>query len=536
MDPEKPATLKSGAEINNASEFPGKRDFIDQARHATAEEHEMTLGQAFKKYPKAIFWSIFLSTAVIMEGYDGDLIYSLFGLPSFVERYGSLQPDGTHSISAPWQTALGQGIMIGQFFGLFATGWLTDLYGFKKTIGGACVAISCFLFVVFFAPNIGTLLAGEVLLGLPLGVFLILTTVYATEISPLALRPYLTTYVNICWSIGKFLASAVLKGYVNDPTSWSYRVPFAIQWMWPPIIMIAALFAPESPWWFVRQDRPEDARRSLQRLSTNASAEDIDNMLAAMVLTNQHEKAIEDGTSYRDCFKGSNLRRTEIACMAQTMQPLVGFSLILYSTYFFQLNGISADDAFSLSLGQNGVALVAGVAIWFLFPRVGRRTIYLWGLAGCVIVEFTIGGLGVPEPRKATSWSTGTLIIVFYAVYSLSIGPMSYILGFEVSSTRLRSKTAVLGRNAYHIGSVFNNTLTTYMINSSAWNWRGKTAFFWGGFSVLLWVWVFFRLPEVKDRSFAELDILFESGVSARDFKKTSVEVFAEENHVQPKA
>lgn len=113
---------------------------------------------------------------------------------------------------------------------------------------------------------------------------------------------------------------------------------------------------------------------------------------------------------------------------------------------------------------------------------------------------------------------------------------MSYILGFEVSSTRLRSKTAVLGRNAYHIGSVFNNTLTTYMINSSAWNWRGKTAFLWGGFSFLLWVWVFFRLPEVKDQSFAESDILFESGVRARDFKKTSVEVFAEENHVQPTA
>ncbi len=125
------------------------------------------------------------------------------------------------------------------------------------------------------------------------------------------------------------------------------------------------------------------------------------------------------------------------------------------------------------------MALPWSLAVQFGFSsRVGRRTIYLWGLAGCVIVEFIIGGLGVPEPRKATSWSTGTLIIVFYAVYSLSIGPMSYILGFEVSSTRLRSKTAVLGRNAYHIGSVFNNTLTTYMINSSAWNWRGKTAFF----------------------------------------------------------
>lgn len=37
-------------------------------------------------------------------------------------------------------------------------------------------------------------------------------------------------------------------------------------------------------------------------------------------------------------------------------------------------------------------------------------------------------------------------------------------------------------------------------------------------------MWAYFRLPEMKGRSFRELDILFERGVPARKFKDTEVE------------
>lgn len=45
-------------------------EFIQEANAATQKEHEMTLGRALKAYPKAIIWSILLSFAVVMEGYD----------------------------------------------------------------------------------------------------------------------------------------------------------------------------------------------------------------------------------------------------------------------------------------------------------------------------------------------------------------------------------------------------------------------------------------------------------------------------------
>lgn len=80
------------------------------------------------------------------------------------------------------------------------------------------------------------------------GVFQTLTTTYAAEVCPVALRPYLTTYVNLCWVIGQLIASGVLKAFVTNTSQWAYRIPFAIQWIWPVPIFIASYLAPESPW------------------------------------------------------------------------------------------------------------------------------------------------------------------------------------------------------------------------------------------------------------------------------------------------
>lgn len=44
---------------------------INDANHATDAEKAMTIYQAFKAYPKAIMFSIILSTAIVMESYDG---------------------------------------------------------------------------------------------------------------------------------------------------------------------------------------------------------------------------------------------------------------------------------------------------------------------------------------------------------------------------------------------------------------------------------------------------------------------------------
>lgn len=70
-------------------------------------------------------------------------------------------------------------------------------------------------------------------------------------------------------------------------------------------------------------------------------------------------------------------------------------------------------------------------------------------------------------------------------------------------------------------------------MNPEAWNLRGYTGFVWGGCAWIVFVWAYFRLPETKDRSFHELDILFAKQVPARKFASTNVDAFDEHDNNQ---
>lgn len=43
----------------------------------------------------------------------------------------------------------------------------------------------------------------------------------------------------------------------------------------------------------------------------------------------------------------------------------------------------------------------------------------------------------------------------------------------------------------------------------------------------MCFIWTYFRLPEAKDRTYGELDVLFENKISARKFASTTVDQFA---------
>jgi SP family general alpha glucoside:H+ symporter-like MFS transporter len=82
-------------------EKPSSMDrLIADAKAATEKEHNMTLLQGIRLYPKAVFWSIVISSCIVMEGYDISLVGNLYGFPAFNQKYGELGSDGTYQIPA----------------------------------------------------------------------------------------------------------------------------------------------------------------------------------------------------------------------------------------------------------------------------------------------------------------------------------------------------------------------------------------------------------------------------------------------------
>jgi SP family general alpha glucoside:H+ symporter-like MFS transporter len=176
-------------------------------------------------------------------------------------------------------------------------------------------------------------------------------------------------------------------------------------------------------------------------------------------------------------------------------------------------------------MAQYALGAIGTMGSWFVMARVGRRDIYLWGLVALCSLLFVIGFASVAHPNPGRDWAIGSLLLIFTFVYDFTVGPVCYSLVAELSSTRLRAKTIVLSRNVYNIGGIVVNVLSNYQLSPTAWNWGAKTGFFWAGSCVLCIIWVFFRLPEPKGRTYGELDILFEQNVSARKFKSTTVDI-----------
>ncbi|RFU35561.1 hypothetical protein B7463_g783, partial [Scytalidium lignicola] len=498
-----------------------KNQLQEQSKVATQHEHSLTVIEAIKLYPWAIFWAVIFAWSLVMVGYDSGIIYSFYALPAFTKKYGTYYgPDIGYEVSAKWQNVLGMGTPVGQFLGAFTASWPMERWGRKPVFAVALFFTTCFIFLQMFAPNVNTLAAGEFLAGIVYGTYVVLAPTYASEVCPVALRGILNAGMNLAYVIGQFVASGVGEGVSTRLDQWAYRIPFAIQWVWIPMLAIGLYLAPESPWWLVRQGRVDEAAASLRRLASPKV--DIEATLAMIEATTLHEAEVEKSTSYFECFRGSNLIRTEVALMVQVWQVITGISLIGYAVYFFELAGLPVSVSFDMGVGNTAIGFVATCSSWFFMSYFGRRTIFMYGVGMMAVTLILIGILDCApnyDSRPGFAWAQAAMLDVLTYVFQGTVGPVNFVIFAEIGASRLRSQTVALATST---GSIFQIVMTIavpYMLNASDANWRGKTGFFFGGLAAIATIWCYFRLPETKGRTFEELDLMFEAKIPLRKFK-----------------
>ena len=215
--------------------------------------------------------------------------------------------------------------------------------------------------------------------------------------------------------------------------------------------------------WLVRKGRIEDAKKSLLRLTSlhRESNFDADETVAMIAHTTSLEDKITSGSSFLDCFKGTDLRRTEIICMVWAIQNLSGNSFSGYSTYFLQQAGLDASTALDFTMGKFAINMFGVFGAWFLISLgIGRRSLYLYGLCGLCTMLIVLGFLGLPKDRAAASMATGAIMIVWALFYQFTVGTICYSLVAEISTRRLQIKTVALGRAMYNVVAIICNVLT----------------------------------------------------------------------------
>lgn len=277
------------------------------------------------------------------------------------------------------------------------------------------------------------------------------------------------------WVIGQFIANGVLVGVNTRLDQWGWRIPYAVQWVWPLPIIAVCVFCPESPTWLASHGRLEDAAKAVSRLQSNKTNADIPSpqeTVALLAQTNAIERRLTHGAGYLECFKATNLRRTEIAVGAWVTQQMCGPVLQTYAIVFFEQAGMSSSESFYMGLGLYALAFVGTLLSWPMINRFGRRSIFLTGLACAFVTLMVVGFLSLGSASQSNlSWAIGALLLVYTLVYDSSIGPLTYVIVPEAASSRLRHKTTVLARNAYNITCIWTGVITPYMLNPTAWDW-----------------------------------------------------------------
>lgn len=167
---------------------------------------------------------------------------------------------------------------------------------------------------------------------------------------------------------------------------------------------------------------------------------------------------------------------------------------------------------------------------WILTTLYGRRAIYLWGSAVNCILLFALGiSASINGKSDPSSLAQASLGLIVSVLFTLGPAPASWVIIGETSAIRLRPLTTGMGRAAYYIVEIPCIFLASYMLNQTGADLGGKCGYVWGGTALFCLVVAYWGLPEMKNRSYREIDIMFNRRIPARKWKKTVIDAEEDE-------
>ncbi|KAI0908077.1 general substrate transporter [Ustulina deusta] len=499
-------------------------DYKADAVEAENAEHNMGVLEAVRAYPMATFWAFVMSSTIIMESYDVFLCNNFIALPAFTQKYGIYDPaTQKYVIVTSWQSALQVSGQLGALIGVFLAGPLTSRIGYRWATFIALMFLNAFIFVFYFAESLPVIFVSQLLEGLPWGIFIANAPAYCSEIVPIKLRAPATQMLQMFWAVGSIIVGAVTYVYNPVLNDSAFKIPIALQWIFPTPLAILIFFAPESPWWLVRKGRLEEAAHSVGRLGRRSKL-NVGEAVAMMRRVVELEKS-EKEPNHVELFKGTDLYRTLIVCGVYAAQNLTGNLIANQAVFFFEQAGVKTNTAFALGLITSALQMIFVMLSWILTSYLGRRTIYLWGSAFNVVLLIALGIAGSVGTSIAASNAQASLGLIISVLFTLGPAPASWVIIGETSSLRLRPLTTGIGRASYYIVEIPLIFLSSFLLNPTGGNLGGKCGYVWGGTGLFCFVVAYFLLPEMRGRSYREIDILFKRRVPAREWKKTVVDV-----------
>jgi sugar porter (SP) family MFS transporter len=409
-------------------------------------------------------------------------------------------------------------IRYGQLGALFVSAPLIQKFGRRKPIAFGSTILLVGVVMQTTAQNYGMFVAGRFLIGFGNTIQATACPILISELAHPSQRTQIVGIMNSTGSLGQLTAAWVTFGTASMvASSWTWRVPSALQAVSSSLQLILSLFVPESPRWLVQNNRAVEARSIVCKYHAEGKDEsplvDFEMMEIERAMEIENSQAL---LSWREWLRTSaNRHRLWIVVTAGFIIQWCGNGLLSYYLHLVLVSiGITSKKT---QLLINGGLSINGF-FWGNFfsqfiNRIGRRPLFLIGMAGMLFALFMITVLSSVNSRQSMSNSslgaaTVAMMFIFGAFYKMP-GPMinSYIA--EVAPYNLRPKAFVIFGFGDALANLFSGYVNPIGIAAIGWKyWIVWCSVLTSNFTI-----IYFTYPETKNLSLEETIQVFEHDI-----------------------
>ncbi|EKM58415.1 uncharacterized protein PHACADRAFT_252717 [Phanerochaete carnosa HHB-10118-sp] len=460
-----------------------------------------------------IFTAAFCSIGAFLFGYDSGIIASVITFSAFKSFIGPASQYDSLS-GAVVSTFTG-----GCFFGAALAGWSSDRLGRKRSTQlGAVIALwGCAM--QSGANNFACMLIGRIVTGFAIGILSMTVPLYNTEIAPPKIRGFVVGLTQQMIGIGFIVANWVGYGCQFLDGNQGWRLALGLQLVPASLLLIGIQFLPFSPRWLLEQNRDDEARAVVYRLHSASTPEEkeaaetefLEMQAVIKAEASQRSRNLSDLWATR-----AMLKRTLVAVGVQVFGQFSGINVI---NYF----GPSMYQALGLSPGQSllvqGIYGAVGPITNFFFitlilDTVGRKKPLMFG-AGSFVVTYSILTAivacfpsevnGVANTHHAAQRAGIAMIFLTSIFFSLSFGPVSWVLASEVFPMRTRSMGTSVATCANWAFNVLFSQVSNLALNNVSWRYYLLFIIL----NAIDFVVIALFFPETKGKSLEEMAEIF---------------------------
>jgi hypothetical protein len=316
-------------------------------------------------------------------------------------------------------------------------------------------------------------------------------------------------------ALGEVLGYAVAAMFLRVPGNWRYILGSSL--VFSTIMLVGMLFLPESPRFLVHKGRVLDAYRVWKRIRGFTSRESRREFFVMNTSVRDEarvvaESAVNKRFPWLDFFTVPRARRALIyANIMILLGQLTGVNAIMYymSVLMNQI-GFDKERANYMSLVGGGSLLLGTIPASLFMERYGRRFWANTMLPGFFIGLVVIGvSYQIPLDTNLRGAEACYLIgLVLYMGFFGCYACLTWVVPSEVYPTYLRSYGMTTSDALLFLASF----VVTYNFSAmqQAMTRTGLTLGFYGGIAVVGWFYQLLFMPETKDKTLEEIDVLFQ--------------------------